>query len=99
MRERESGRVAETKRPTFRDYTRMLADRPPKFSAEQVNYRKGKEPHDCDECVHFYQSEGARRSVCEIFRPEGDESVKPDWVCDWFSDDGVRFPLLPKGEK
>lgn len=95
---RESGRVADNGRATFREYTKMIADRPPKFSADQVNYREARGDEACGWCVHFYQSKGAQRSVCEIFRPAGDKSVKANWTCDWFTDDGVRFPLRRENE-
>lgn len=98
LKERETGRVEGGGKPTFRDYTRMLADRPPKFSAGQVDYREAEGREACKRCVHFYVSDAADRSVCEIFRPGGDENVNPDWVCNWFSDDGVRFPLRRDNE-
>ena len=94
--DRREGRVNSSIRPSFRDYLKMLADRPPKFDAKQVEYRKSDGDQDCGTCVHFYQSEAADRSVCEIFRPDKDESVKPDWTCDFWTSDGVRFPLLDK---
>lgn len=100
---RETGRVADNGRATFREYTKMIADRPPKFSADQVGYRKAtsEEANDwkeCEDCQHFYRSDAAERNVCEIFRPDGDENVDRHFVCDWFTDDGVRFPLRRENE-
>ena len=76
------------------DYRQLLKDRPAKFSESDVFYRRGEGKERCRRCLHFFT--GISRSVCEIFRPPNDESVKPEWVCDFFTKNGESFPLLEK---
>jgi hypothetical protein len=75
------------------EYREMLSDRPVKWSPKDVDYR------DCDavgirclRCIHYYERSIDRFGVCEIMRPESDESVNPDYVCDFFTADGQGFP-------
>lgn len=78
-------------------YERMIADRPLKFSAKEVNYRDSVEESEeayCHSCVHFFTRKIDGHNTCEIFRPKDDESVDPNYVCDFFSPDGEEFPLL-----
>lgn len=98
----------EPSRATFPEYEEMVADRPEKFTAEEVNYRKATDPgSECEHCVHFFQQvAGERRRTCEIFRPAGkDESVNPEWVCDFMTRDGKTYPYQkssspsPSGEE
>lgn len=84
-------------RVTLEAVKRQLADRPVKFNERQVNYRAA-DPGSrrwCRTCEHFFKSKS--RSVCELFRPTGDTethtvSVRPDWVCDFWTGDGIRYP-------
>lgn len=75
-------------------YDRMIENRPLKFDAEEVSYREADEEERCGKCMHFYSRKVDGHNVCEIFRPKEDESVDPDYVCDFFSEDGEVFPLL-----
>lgn len=102
--DRKDGRIAGGGKPTFRDYLKILHDRPPKFDAKQVDYRDTSVGEfdrrmDCQACVHFYKSTATGRTVCEIFRPDKDADVEYTWTCDFYTPDGVRFPLLPKEMK
>jgi hypothetical protein len=84
----------EPSRATFAEYQAMMADRPEKFGSEEVNYRKCEDVgNECEHCAHYYQQvAGDKRATCEIFRPDGDESVEAEWVCDFFSRDLVEYP-------
>jgi hypothetical protein len=74
-------------------YRRLIENRPFKLSAEEVNYQQS-DSVKCAECIHFYTREIDKYHTCEIYRPEEDASVDPDGVCDFFSEDGIKFPLL-----
>jgi hypothetical protein len=84
----------EPSRATFAEYQAMVADRPEKFGAEEVNFRKCEDiGNECEHCAHFYQQvAGDKRTTCEIFRPDGDESVDPEGVCDFMTRDFEEFP-------
>ena len=84
----------EPSRATFAEYQAMVADRPEKLSAEEVNYRECEDVgNECEHCFHFYQQvAGEKRMTCEIFRPDGEKSVEPEYVCDFFTRDGEDFP-------
>jgi hypothetical protein len=75
-------------------YDRMIADRPLKFDADEVAYREAEGESSCSQCVHFFTREADKHHTCEIFRPDEDKSVNPNFVCDFFSKDGEEFPLL-----
>lgn len=96
---RRRGRGASNGRASFADYEKMLSDKPTKFSAAEVNYREAEGSERCKLCFHFFtQGGGDRRTVCEIFRPTGeDENVDPNYVCDFFTKESEEYPLL--GEK
>jgi hypothetical protein len=86
-------------RVSLSDVKRMLRDRPVKFSADQVAYRPGKGKERCGNCAHFFRSK--QRAVCEILRLAGDtqtsdESIMAGWTCDYFTPDGVSYPLSGK---
>ncbi len=82
---------------TITEYEKLVADRPQKFSAEQVGY-KDHTPRGqneiCSSCLHFYRGEVAERTVCEIFRPEGGKDVEALGFCLFWTLEGKRFPLL-----
>ena len=103
----ESGVQTErlgTERPrmvSLSDYRQLLKDRPAKFSESDVFYRRGEGKERCRGCFHFFTNPESRssnpvRQVCEIFRPRNDESVKPEWVCDFWTKNGSDFPLLER---
>ena len=80
---------------------KQLADRPWKFHEGEVDYRpaNGRSKHRCATCEHFFRSKS--RAVCELFRPTGDTqtetvSVRGDWVCDFWTGDGIRYPDAEK---
>lgn len=88
---------------TLDAYKRLIANRPFKFSAEEVAYHEakldaqGEGEEFCANCLHFYTRKLDGYAVCEIFRDgEGDdeEPIKPDWVCAFHTTDGETFPLL-----
>jgi hypothetical protein len=86
-------------RVSFQEYEELLADRPQKLTAEQVNYRKAEGEEKCRICIHFFtQGGGERRNTCEIFRPEN-EHVDSEFVCDFVTSDGKKYPLLDKEEE
>jgi hypothetical protein len=93
-------------RVSFQEYEELLSDRPEKFTAEQVNYRKAEDPgQECEHCIHFYeQVAGEKRTVCEILRLEPEASIDPEFVCDFQSRDGKEYPYqssrpTPEGEE
>ncbi len=82
------------------DYTKLVADRPVKFSDEEVDYRESDGKEKCGKCLHFYTRQLDGFGVCEIFRSDetDKEGVMPDMVCSFFTRDGEVFPLLKEGE-
>lgn len=89
-----SGRITKA------DYDDMMADRPEKFTPEEVGYRKAPRGSEyrCENCMHFYMRQVDRFHTCEIFRsPEVDErGVDLKYLCDWWTKDGEDFPLVRK---
>jgi hypothetical protein len=79
---------------TLKDYQQLMEDRPEKFTAEEVNYRAADSDHRCDTCMHFYTRYLDRHHTCEIFRPDDDASVRPEYTCSFQTPDGDQFPLL-----
>lgn len=77
-------------------YEAMIADRPEKFSAEDVSYRDAEGKEHCSNCIHFYQRRLDHFGVCEIMRSEETDAdgVDPDYVCDYWNQGDDRFPLL-----
>lgn len=83
-----------TERVSKSAYDRLIETRPYKFSVDEVDYREAEGDEHCSDCVHFFERVKDKFHTCEIFRPtKGDESVNPDYVCDFFND-GESFPLL-----
>jgi len=106
--DRTKGFVEDSEPATFAEYLRLLKDRPPKFHAKEVGYRQARsgegrnwttsgEP-SCRTCRHFYVSKPAKRSVCEVVRPNLDASIDPDWTCKFHTRDGINYPLLESKE-
>jgi hypothetical protein len=81
------------------DYDELMADRPRKFTADEVGYRKAPRGSEyrCGNCFHFYARQIDGRTVCEIFRsPETDEDgVDPRYFCTWWNSNGIDHPLAP----
>jgi hypothetical protein len=87
---------------TLSSYRHLLADRPDKFSAQEVAFtmpNRNNTDYYCKECRHWFDSPGAHRSVCEIYRPASDESVPPKGKCMFWTRTGERFPLLHQEAK
>lgn len=82
------------------DYTKLLADRPSKFSDEEVDYRESEGREKCGKCLHFYTRQIDSLHTCEIFRNDevDTDGIDPEYVCDFFTRDGEIFPLLKEGE-
>ena len=83
---------------TKADYDKLMADRPEKMDEAESGYRVGEgnsnSPH-CSGCIHLYQRKLDHYAVCEIVRPvKGDEEIGLDAVCDFWTKDGEKFPLL-----
>lgn len=78
------------------EYKDLLDDRPVKLSPEDVEYREAEElSRRCARCIHFYERKTDVYGVCEIMRPESDKAVDPDYVCQFFTNDGEKFPMYP----
>jgi hypothetical protein len=76
---------------TMEEYREIKEDRPVKFDAKEVGFRKAKEGEPmCAGCVHWFR--GLAHDVCEIQRPK-DEQVPWDWTCKFQTSDWVHFPL------
>ena len=83
---------------TLAEYETIVADRPRKATAEEVEYRVAEagSPYRCSGCHHYYRRATDGFAVCEIFRSEETDEmgVKPDWRCRFQTVDGDVFPLL-----
>jgi hypothetical protein len=88
----------KVKKATIHEYDAMMLDRPVKFNPEQVGYGESDGEMKCGGCLHYYTGVTAKRSVCEIMRPPGDD-VDADNVCEFWTKDGVNFPKLPAEAK
>jgi hypothetical protein len=86
-------------RVSFSEYTALTRDRPSKFNQEEVNYREAEGEEHCAGCLHFYIGKVAGRNVCEILRVQPEESIKPDWVCDFYTENGTEYPLFKESKK
>jgi hypothetical protein len=75
-------------------YLRVMEDRPFKLSAEEVDYRKSEGSERCGGCAHFYQRKIDGHTVCEVFRPEDDDNIIENYVCNFWNDDNEHYPLL-----
>lgn len=88
-------------KPPLELYREIINDRPKKLTESEVNYRESDSPvyaKRCRRCLHFFERALDGFSVCELMRPDSDESVEPDHVCDFFTRDGEDFPLLGEHE-
>ena len=78
-------------------YLRVIENRPFKLDKSEVDYRKAEGEEHCEDCQHFYTRMADGYAVCEIFRDiekEAELPIKPDWVCDFFTEDFETYPLL-----
>lgn len=81
---------------SFAEYTALTEDRPRKFTPEDVDYHDADSlGQRCARCFHFYIRSRDCFGVCEIMRSDDtDETgVDPDYVCSFFTIDGVEFPI------
>lgn len=82
---------------TLEEYRELVEDRPLKWTAEDVGYRRAEsgEPA-CKRCKHFFERRLDKFGVCEIFRSEDtdEEGVDPNWTCSFNTLDMKKFPLL-----
>lgn len=81
---------------TMKEYEAMVADRPEKFDAEEVNYRDSEKPaQKCGRCLHLFERRLDGLKTCEIFRSDetGVDGVDDSYVCQFFTRDGKDFPL------
>lgn len=83
---------------TMQDYRQMLEDRPYKFDQHAVDYKRAAsgEPR-CDGCLHYFEREIDQYHVCEILRPEPEQSIMPEFRCRFQTADGEKFPLYKDG--
>jgi hypothetical protein len=67
---------------------RIIADRPFKLNAEEVNYRPANGEDPCDTCIHLFKRVLDGFHTCEIFRDEqtDEKGVDPTYVCDFWND-------------
>ena len=81
---------------SFDDYLDLLRDRPVKFTAAEVGFKRGggEGRERCGNCIHWYASPASPRQVCEIYRPVDDTSVRARDLCQFFTPDGDRYPRL-----
>lgn len=81
---------------TFEQYQQVVADRPKKFTAEEVGFEPASSGAErCQGCWHWYQGPKAGRQICEIFVGQGEErQVNPEAVCKFWTADGAAFALL-----
>ena len=86
---------------TLAVYDDIVADRPVKLSAEEVEYGPAPEGSAmrCGACWHLYRRATDGFAVCEIFRsPEVDrEGIDPAYRCKFHTVDGDVFPLMEEG--
>lgn len=84
---------------TPQQVAKMVADRPKKFTAEQVAFipQSDNPSQTCGGCYHWYQSNIARRAVCEIYAPATeDRKVPAEATCAYWTVDGVTYPRIEK---
>ena len=72
----------------------MMADRPEKFHPDEVYYDKAEGPEKCSGCIHLFTRKLDGYRVCEIVRPEPEESIRLDYKCQFQTEDGEDFPLM-----
>lgn len=87
---------------SLEQYDQLVADRPIKYSPEEVGYQAAPEGSAirCAGCFHFYQRATDHFGVCEIMRSEetDTEGVRPDWRCQFQTVDGEVHPLLEEDQ-
>ena len=64
-------------------YLRLVENHPYKFDTKEVNYREGEDEDVCRTCVHLYERVTDKFYVCEIYRPESEDSIDPEFTCDF----------------
>lgn len=80
------------------EYDALLEDRPAKLSPAQAGFVRGggeNNEYPCDHCVHWFVGPAAKRSVCEIVRPDdGNEDVEEHDHCRFWTKDLEAYPAL-----
>ena len=81
---------------TLDDYHELMADRPEKFTQDEVGYSATpRYDQVCGECVHYFRNPATRHTTCEIMRPSSDtENVSHVGWCYYWTGDYKTFPLL-----
>lgn len=80
---------------TKKHYDELLSAQVEKFTPEDVNYRDSENDREqCRKCIHYLVRRVDGFSLCEIVRPEDNDPIDPDYVCQFFTKDGEKFPLL-----
>lgn len=80
----------------FRDYARLLHDRPKKFSATEAGFMgpAGRGMPTCGECVHWFMNPETGRTVCEIVRLPGEQNIRASSACRFQTRNGRSYPLI-----
>jgi len=87
---------------TLEDYRKLVAERPEKFTEEDVGYRSAYNGGpQCKGCLHFFERRLDKFGVCEIMRSRAtdEDGVNPSWTCRFNTVDMQKFPLLEQKEK
>ncbi len=87
---------------TLAQYDALMADRPEKFTPEEVGYQAAPAGSAlrCAACFHYYRRAIDGLATCEIMRSDetDSEGVRPDWRCQFQTLDGDVHPLIWEGE-
>jgi hypothetical protein len=80
---------------TLENYDALVADRPPKFTAQEVDFRdRARNPKfRCGSCRHFFVGPNQLRNVCEILRLHPERSIPAGGDCLFWNKNGKDFPL------
>lgn len=81
---------------SFELYKRILENRPLKLTPEEAEYGPGEGQEVCKNCMHFFIRKVDGFTVCEVVRPEDEETeaIQPNYKCRFMTDDGENYPLL-----
>jgi hypothetical protein len=82
---------------TLDQYRDMIADRPDKFTPEEVGYDEAPEGSAmrCGVCRNYYRRATDNFAVCQVMRSDETDidGVLPWWRCQFFTVDDDVFPL------
>ena len=79
---------------TKKNYDSLMESAVEKFTPDDVNYRDSEDKHQCRNCVHFLVRKVDQFGICEVVRLPDEEPIDEDYVCDFWTRDGEKFPLL-----